>query len=109
MMVANKQLNSKTDLFFEKIKKLEYLINSGNKLDETNFVEVVKTIWAAQSDFCEIQNKVNMLGYAEQTALLLKWPDGHKYNWAMWSTFAMTAINEAKLVVNKSKPGYFKG
>ena len=55
----------------------------------------------------EIEKRVNMLGYAEQQALLIVWDSKRKYNWTAWDSCAWAFVNEAKSIVNSYKPNYF--
>lgn len=107
MMVANKRLNTMSETFFEKIHRLEHLINTYGGVNDSNLKDVVMEIWDIQGALFEIEKRVNMLGYAEQQALLIVWDGQRKYNWAIWDSCAWAFVNEAKSLVNRYKPNYF--
>ncbi len=107
MMVANKRLNTMSEAFFEKVHRLERLINTNGGVNDNNLKDVVIEIWEIQDALFEIEKRVNMLGYAEQQALLIVWDSKRKYNWTAWDSCAWAFVNEAKSIVNSYKPNYF--
>lgn len=108
MLLVNKELNNTVKDIHRKFHRLEDLINGYRGVSASNFDEVNTLISSISRDVLEMSQRINRLGYAEQVSLLFEWTDGCKYNWVMWNSYAMMCVNQAKLFVNKFKPGYYR-
>ncbi len=108
MLFVNKELNVTVKSIHSKFHRLEDLINGYRGVTQYNFDEVNILISSISRDVLEMEQRIKRLGHAEQVSLLFEWTDGRKYNWFMWNSFAMFCLNEAKILVNNYRTGYYK-
>lgn len=108
MLSVNRELNSSVDGIHSKFHHLEDLINGYRGVNANNFDDVNLLVSSITRDIAEMEMRIDRLDYAEQSAILLPWTDGRKYNWMMWQSMAMLCINQAKSFVNEYHPGYYR-
>ena len=108
MLSVNRELNQMVLGVQSKFHRLEDLINGHRGVNERNFYEVNTLISSISRDVLEMTQRVDRLGYAEQVSLLLPWTDGRKYSWMEWNAYACMCVSQAKMFVNRFKPGYYR-
>jgi hypothetical protein len=108
MLSVNRDLNNMVAGVHTKFHRLEDLINGHRGVDSLNFTEINTLISSISRDILEMTQRVDRLDYSERSVLLLLWTNGRKYPWIEWNTYALMCINQAKMLVNQYRPGYYQ-